>query len=386
MVENTSPLTSIAFSIIGWIIGLWAGLQAANRLVALFEPIQENLLLGLVGLLVSVGLLYAVLRWSIPAEDSEKKSLGLRIISSLGMVIFSISTVVLFGISFRALGAAMIEPLGIFGFLGNFIFQIGEIVVMLTPGLVGIVTGAILGSILSKIGQRISDNRPAAQVRLTNIILASVAGAALFAILGAGVEWFYQLANPIKTLYIPAAVGAILGLILALTTSAKKPMPTGLIFYTITRTILNGTRSVEPLVMAIVAVIWVGIGPFAGSLALALHTVAALAKLYSEQVESISAGPIEAVQATGANQLQTIIYAVVPQIIPPYISFTMYRWDINVRMSTIIGFVGGGGIGFLLSQNINLLDYRAASAQMLAIAVVVATMDYISSVIREKFV
>jgi len=239
---------------------------------------------------------------------------------------------------------------------------------------------------LSKIGQRISDNMPVAQVKLVNIIAASLAGAAIFALFGAGVEWFYQIANPVKTFYIPVAIGGGLGLILALATTAKKAMPTGLIIYTITRTILNGTRSVEPLVMAIIAVIWVGIGPFAGSLALALHTVAALAKLYSEQVESISAGPIEAVQATGANQLQTIIYAVVPQIVPPYISFTMYRWDINVRMSTIIGFVGGGGIGFLLSQNINLLDYRAASAQMLAIAVVVASMDYISAVIREKFV
>jgi phosphonate transport system permease protein len=98
------------------------------------------------------------------------------------------------------------------------------------------------------------------------------------------------------------------------------------------------------------------------------------------------AGPLEAIQATGANRLQTIIYAVVPQIIPPYISYTMYRWDINVRMSTIIGFVGGGGIGFLLQQNINLLNYRAASVQMLAIAVVVASMDYISSVLREKYV
>ena len=386
MVENTSPLTSIAFSVIGWVIGLWAGLQAATRLVALFDPIKENLLLGLLGLLVSAGLLYAVLRWSVPTEDTGKQSLGVRVTSTLGMAIFSIATLIFFGTSFRALGAAMIEPLGVFGFLGNFIFQIGEIVVMLTPGLVAVVVGAILGNMLSKIGQRISDNMPAAQVRLTNILLASVAGATLFAILGAGVEWFYQLANPMKTLYVPAAVGGVLGLILALTTSAKKPMPTGMIIYSITRTILNGTRSVEPLVMAIVAVIWVGIGPFAGSLALALHTVAALAKLYSEQVESISDGPIEAVQATGANQLQTIIYAVVPQIIPPYISFTMYRWDINVRMSTIIGFVGGGGIGFLLSQNINLLDYRAASAQMLAIAVVVASMDYISSVIREKFV
>ncbi|MCK4741513.1 MAG: ABC transporter permease subunit, partial [Anaerolineales bacterium] len=100
----------------------------------------------------------------------------------------------------------------------------------------------------------------------------------------------------------------------------------------------------------------------------------------------IMSGPLEAVQATGANRLQTIVYAVVPQIIPPYISFTMYRWDINVRMSTIIGFAGGGGIGFLLQQNINLLDYRAASAQMLAIAIVVASMDYISSTLRKRFV
>jgi phosphonate transport system permease protein len=98
------------------------------------------------------------------------------------------------------------------------------------------------------------------------------------------------------------------------------------------------------------------------------------------------AGPLEAIEATGANRLQTIIYAVIPQIIPPYISYTMYRWDINVRMSTIIGFVGGGGIGFLLQQNINLLNYRAASAQMFAIAIVVASMDYISSVLREKVI
>ena len=97
-------------------------------------------------------------------------------------------------------------------------------------------------------------------------------------------------------------------------------------------------------------------------------------------------GPMEAIQATGANRLQTIIYAVVPQIVPPYISYTMYRWDINVRMSTIIGFVGGGGIGFILQQNINLLNYRAASVNMLAIAIVVASMDYISSYLREKYV
>jgi phosphonate transport system permease protein len=158
------------------------------------------------------------------------------------------------------------------------------------------------------------------------------------------------------------------------------------VIYFIARTIFNALRSIEALIMVIVFVVWVGIGPFAGVLALSLHTIAALAKLYSEQVESILEGPVEAIRATGANRLQTIVYGVIPQIIPPYISFTMYRWDINVRMSTIIGFAGGGGIGFLLIQNINLLNYRAASVQMLAIAIVVASMDYISSKLRETTV
>jgi phosphonate transport system permease protein len=182
------------------------------------------------------------------------------------------------------------------------------------------------------------------------------------------------------------AVGAGLGLLLAILTKPKESLPIGMVIYSITRTFLNALRSVEALVMAIVFVIAVGIGPFAGVMALGLHTIVSLAKLYSEQVESILAGPLEAIEATGANRLQTIIYAVIPQIVPPYISYTMYRWDINVRMSTIIGFVGGGGIGFLLQQNINLLNYRAASAQMLAIAIVVATMDYISSALREKVI
>jgi phosphonate transport system permease protein len=149
---------------------------------------------------------------------------------------------------------------------------------------------------------------------------------------------------------------------------------------------LNTLRSIEAFIMAIIFVVLVSTGPFAGVLALSLHTIAALAKLYSEQVESISTGPIEAVKATGATRLQTIVYAVIPQIVPPYISFTMYRWDINVRMSTIIGFAGGGGIGLLLQQNINLLNYRAASAQMIAITIVVAMMDYLSSYLRERVV
>ena len=196
-----------------------------------------------------------------------------------------------------------------------------------------------------------------------------------------------SIAGVTITRYVSMAmtIGALLGGLTGLLAGTKTNFPIGNILYNVTRTILNALRSIEPLIMGIVFVIWVGIGPFAGVLALALHSIASLGKLYSEQIESIDSGPIEALQSTGANQLQTIMYAVLPQIIPPYISFTMYRWDINVRMSTIIGFVGGGGIGFLLQQQINLLRYRDAGVAVLAIAIVVSVLDYASAAIRERY-
>jgi len=162
--------------------------------------------------------------------------------------------------------------------------------------------------------------------------------------------------------------------------------PITMALYFITRTILNIIRSIEPLIWAILAITVVGLGPFAGIIALTVHSVAALGKLYSEAIESIDPGPIEAIQATGATRLQTIMYAVVPQMIPPFVSFSIYRWDINVRMSTIIGLVGGGGIGFLLTQYIRLLDYRSAGICVWFIAITVATLDYISADIRQRFV
>jgi phosphonate transport system permease protein len=182
------------------------------------------------------------------------------------------------------------------------------------------------------------------------------------------------------------AIGVVLGALSGGLAGTRTVFPLGEVLYTATRTILNGLRSIEPLIMGLVFVIWVGIGPFAGVLALTLHSIASLGKLYSEQVENIDSGPIEALESTGANRLQTIMYAVVPQIIPPYIAFTMYRWDINVRMSTIIGFVGGGGVGFLLQQQINLLQYRQAGVAVLAIAIVVSVLDYASASIRERYV
>lgn len=159
-----------------------------------------------------------------------------------------------------------------------------------------------------------------------------------------------------------------------------------LLIYTIVRAVFNIIRSIEPLIWAVILIAWVGLGPFAGTLALALHTLASLGKLYSEAIEGIDEGPLEAIQATGANWLQVIIYGVIPQIVPSFVSFTVYRWDINIRASTIIGAVGGGGIGALLIQWIRLSDYDAAGIAVWLIAIVVTILDYSSTQIRERFV
>ena len=148
------------------------------------------------------------------------------------------------------------------------------------------------------------------------------------------------------------------------------------------RFVLNFIRSIEPLIWAIIFSVWVGIGPFAGMIALLVHTIASNAKLYSESIESIERGPVEAISATGANKVQVIWYAVVPQVVLPFLAFTIYRWDINVRMATIIGLVGGGGIGTMLIQYQGLAKWNEVGLIVIIIAIVVWIMDYISAKIR----
>jgi len=157
-----------------------------------------------------------------------------------------------------------------------------------------------------------------------------------------------------------------------------------IVAYYVVRTILNVVRSIESLIIAIIFVVWVGLGPFAGVMALTVHSIAALGKLYSEQVENIDFGPIEAIRSVGANWWQIVVYAVLPQVFSPFLAFTIYRWDINVRMSTILGFVGGGGIGFLIVQWQRLGDWQAIGAAFWAIMIIVATLDYVSAKAREK--
>lgn len=384
-----SPLASIAFSLLGWPLGIVIGYMIVRFVEGFSTPFAGNIPINVVSVIAAPALMIYGLRWALPQEEITKPSTSTQ--AMRWGVLFVSVLVGFYGLfqlaSFtRNLGRIGMESLGALSFLGNFLFQTGDIVGIITPVLGGLAAGGALSSFMGRIGQRATEKLSPANVKLFNIVFSTLAGATVFGLIGLLVEWLYQIGNPLYTLWGPALTGGVIGLAFALVAKPKDTLPTGLVIYYVTRTFLNGLRSIEALVMAIVFVIAVGIGPFAGMMALGLHTIVSLAKLYSEQVESIMAGPLEAIQATGANRLQTIVYAVIPQIIPPYISYTMYRWDINVRMSTIIGFVGGGGIGFLLQQNINLLNYRAASAQMFAIAIVVASMDYISSVLREKYV
>jgi len=154
--------------------------------------------------------------------------------------------------------------------------------------------------------------------------------------------------------------------------------------YTVTRSIFNLTRSYDPLVMATVFGFWLGFGPLPGVLALTVVTIASLGKMFSEAVESIDSGPIEALTATGSNRMQTIVYSVIPQIVPDFVSYIIYHWDINVRISTIIGFVGGGGIGFYLSERINGFHYNQAGTAIWAIVIVVWAMDFLSAEVRKR--
>ena len=153
--------------------------------------------------------------------------------------------------------------------------------------------------------------------------------------------------------------------------------------YYATRAMFNLLRSIEALLYVVIFIFWVGIGPFAGMLALTATSFALIGKLFSEAIENIDAGPIEAVNATGANRLQTITYAVLPQIVPPFVSYLLYQWDINVRMATIIGFAGGGGIGLTLTTFFGSLQYHKAGTVVAFIIVVVAMMDFASARLRQ---
>ncbi|MEJ5197904.1 MAG: phosphonate ABC transporter, permease protein PhnE, partial [Anaerolineae bacterium] len=158
----------------------------------------------------------------------------------------------------------------------------------------------------------------------------------------------------------------------------------GTAIYYVMRTFLNVVRAVDTVIWALLIIVWVGLGNMAGIIALTIHSVAALGKLYSEEIEHIDPGPVEAVTATGANLFQVLRYAVVPQIIPPFLAYSLLRWDINMRAATVVGFVAGGGIGFFVVETIRLGAYPQYAAALWGIAAVIIAVDAISARWRES--
>ncbi len=155
-------------------------------------------------------------------------------------------------------------------------------------------------------------------------------------------------------------------------------VPGGTVIYYVTRGILNTVRAIDTILWGLVVIVWVGLGSFAGVMALTIHGIAALGKLFSEEIEHIDPGPVEAVTATGANLIQTIRYAVIPQLVPSFLSYTLLRWDINMRSATVIGFVAGGGIGFFVIETVRLGGYQQYAAALWVVAIVIVVVDYVS--------
>jgi phosphonate transport system permease protein len=152
------------------------------------------------------------------------------------------------------------------------------------------------------------------------------------------------------------------------------------------RRLMDATRSINEMIFAMLFISAVGLGPFAGVLALFVHTLGTLAKLFSEAVEAIDPRPVEGIRATGALQLEEIVYGVLPQVFPLWISYSLYRFEANVRSASVVGMVGAGGIGMLLWESIRSFDYDATAAMLLIIIVVVSVLDLFSSMVRKRFI
>jgi phosphonate transport system permease protein len=152
------------------------------------------------------------------------------------------------------------------------------------------------------------------------------------------------------------------------------------------RRLMDAARAINEMVFAMLFVVAVGLGPFAGVLALFVHTTGILSKLFSEAVEAIDPQPVEGIRATGAHVLEEIVFGVLPQVMPLWISYTLYRLESNVRSATVVGMVGAGGIGVVLWEVIRGFQYAQSCAVLLMIVLTVIAIDVISSRLRKMFI
>lgn len=398
LMENVNmPLASISAALLLMPFGALLGWQVTRVLVGVAAQLTQNTLFGTAVLVILGAIIPFVIRiWPSQQEGPKSSPRVLRIILIISLLVVAILGLgVLANLSARA-GLRIDESLGFLGFLGNFIYVMADLTRVLLPLLAGFFVALAAASTASSFAQDAILKTSETNGRILTFFLTFLGFATLIIVLLYFANWICLFGvceslpdgqGPLLSfLLIPAALIGLIAGGISLLRPPKHPVPIGFVIYSLSRGSLNLLRAIEPLIIGAVFVVWVGIGPFAGVLALILNSIADLGKLFSEQVENIEDGPLEAITATGANRVQMIVFSVIPQIIPHYIAFAFYRWDINVRLSTIIGFIGGGGIGLVLQRAANLTQYSKASVYIIAIALVVTILDYISSQLRSRII
>ena len=196
-------------------------------------------------------------------------------------------------------------------------------------------------------------------------------------------DWRVYLVEMAITIHI-AIWGTVLAVVCAIPCgllSAENLVPKWV--YQPVRRAMDACRAINEMVFAMLFIVAVGLGPFAGVLALWVHTTGVLAKLFAEAVEAIDPRPMEGVRATGANAVEEILYGVIPQVLPLWISYSLYRFESNVRSASVLGMVGAGGIGVILHEVIRGFDYAETAAVLIIIIVSVTLIDLFSARIRQ---
>jgi phosphonate transport system permease protein len=191
----------------------------------------------------------------------------------------------------------------------------------------------------------------------------------------------------IETIQI-AIWGTLLAILLSVPLAflgARNTSPHVVVFHC-TRLVLNALRAINELIFALIFVSAVGLGPFAGVLAVALHAAGMLAKFCAEEIEGVDKGQVEAQAATGASRMQVILFGVVPQIVPQFIGYAIYRLDVSIRSATVLGLVGAGGLGFSLIQTMKLFKYHQTATCILVIFLLVLVSDWICARLRSRVI
>jgi phosphonate transport system permease protein len=199
-------------------------------------------------------------------------------------------------------------------------------------------------------------------------------------------DWRIYLDEMLVTVHI-AVWGTVLSVLCAIPfglLSSTNLVPVWV--YQPVRRLMDACRAINEMVFAMLFIVAVGLGPFAGVLALWVHTTGVLAKLFSEAVEAIDPRPVEGVRATGASSLEEILYGVIPQVLPLWISYSLYRFESNVRSASVVGMVGAGGIGVVLFEAIRSFQYAETCAVMIIVIVFVTGIDLASAWVRERFI